>query len=354
MKIEVETSSANYPVVVSSLAVQQLKEYLPNDYDSLYVLADASVWNLHSEYFSHHIGVDFQLYELPSGEACKTFSVYEQIMTFLLEQGATRKSIIVAFGGGATGDVSGYVAATFMRGISFIQLPTTILAHDSAVGGKTGINHPLGKNMVGAFHQPLAVLYDENFLSTLPFSEIRSGFSELVKHALLSNADWTQELMSLTTEKQLLLLPWSEQLAKGIQVKAAIVKLDEFEVHERKFLNLGHTYGHAVEALSGFGRIKHGEAVALGLVIDLIVSGQRKLAKQWFNQMIQLEYPYTFVTQLSFSDLMIYMKKDKKNQANQLHFITLPEVGKPQIEVVSEQQVEQAHIVMCEWIEEVR
>lgn len=352
MELLIKTNSATYPVHLADGATSQLNTLVDGIYDSIYVFADETVWHHHGHYFESQATFDFKLFVLPSGEQSKSFSVYEKALTFLLENQASRKSVIIAMGGGAVGDVSGFVAASYMRGIAFIQLPTTILAHDSAVGGKTGINHPLGKNMVGAFHHPQAVVFDTVYLSTLPSSEVRSGFSELIKHAMLSDESWVKELLANESLDDLMQLNWEHELAKGIGIKASIVQKDEFERHERKFLNLGHTYGHAVEGVMGYGHIKHGEAIALGLAVSLLLSGQRTLAEAWVKKLCDYGYPTDFLYEVSFSDLLTYMKKDKKNQRGELHFVVLPEVGQPELSVVSEQQVEEAHALLLALIKE--
>ncbi|MFC4354576.1 3-dehydroquinate synthase [Chryseomicrobium palamuruense] len=352
MELIISTDSATYPVFLANGATSQLNSLVSDRYDSIFVFADETVWHHHADYFNQHAAFDYQVFVLPSGEESKSFIVYEQALTFLLENQASRKSVILAMGGGAVGDLTGFVAASYMRGISFIQLPTTILAHDSAVGGKTGINHPLGKNMVGAFHHPQAVVFDTNYLLTLPTSEVRSGFSELLKHALLSDANWVEELLLKDSLDDLLLLNWELELAKGISVKATIVQKDEFERHERKFLNLGHTYGHAIEGVVGFGRIKHGEAIALGLVVSLLLSNQRKLAKVWTKKLCNYGYPTEFLFATPFSQLLSYIKKDKKNQHGELHFVVLPEIGQPELTIVTEQEVEKAHTLLLALIKE--
>lgn len=352
MELTITTASATYPVYLSKGATSRLNELVNGSYDSVFVFVDESVWSHHSSHFQQSVEFDYQTLVLPAGEKSKSFSIYEQALTFLLENQATRKSLVVAFGGGAIGDLAGFVAASYMRGIYFIQLPTTILAHDSAVGGKTGINHSLGKNMVGAFHHPKAVVFDTHYLTTLPPSEVRSGFTELIKHAMLSDSKWLEQLLVCHSLADLLSLHWEEELAKGIAVKATIVEKDEFEQHERKFLNLGHTYGHAIEGVMGYGNMKHGEAVALGLVISLLVSNQNELARSWVNQLKSLGYPTSFLNELSFQELLTYMKKDKKNQQGELHFVLLPTVGQPELTVVSEQQVEHAHMILLEMMKE--
>src|SRR5690606_22285980 len=197
-------------------------------------------------------------------------------LTFALEQKLDRKSVILAFGGGAVGDLSGFVAASFMRGIPFIQIPTTILAHDSAVGGKVAINHPLGKNMIGAFYQPEAVFYDLDFLHSLPLHERRSGFAEVIKHSLISDEDfyvWLREnvhdLDQLRNEEMLYFLK------KGIRIKEQIVSQDEKESGIRAFLNFGHTLGHAIEGEAGYGNITHGEGVVIGMMFALGLSKKK-------------------------------------------------------------------------------
>ena len=153
---------------------------------------------------------------MPSGESCKSFGNFQDAHTFLIEKKCTRKSFLFAFGGGAVGDLTGFVAATYMRGIPYIQVPTTILAHDSAVGGKTAINHPLGKNLVGAFYQPEAVIYDINFLNSLSDREIRSGMAEVVKHALISNEQWLSELMNTPSITKIDSETLAQHLKRGV------------------------------------------------------------------------------------------------------------------------------------------
>lgn len=352
MELTIQAKDRKYSVILEKEAIRHLEKVLPDNADRIIVFADQHVWNLHSSYFQQHVSVAFDKYLLKSGEATKTLAEYDRALAYLLESNASRKTVLIAFGGGAVGDFTGFVAATYMRGIPFIQLPTTILAHDSAVGGKTGINHTLGKNMIGAFHQPLAVIFDTHFLQTLPNSEIRSGYTELIKHAFLSDPVWAQELLQLKSMDDIKALNWQEQLAKGIAVKAAIVEKDEFETYERKFLNLGHTYGHGIEALAGYGRLKHGEAVGIGLVITFLISEQHDLAKTWLRQMLALGYPTNEVLSFPFESIMEFIRKDKKNTATELQFVVLSEISKPALATVTEEQVHYAHTQLCAWLKE--
>ncbi|MFD2612023.1 3-dehydroquinate synthase [Paenibacillus gansuensis] len=202
-----------------------------------------------------------------AGERSKSLSVLEDAVTAALEAGLDRHSAVVALGGGVVGDLAGFVAATYMRGIKFVQIPTTILAHDSSVGGKVAVNHPLAKNIIGAFHQPEFVLYDTATLKTLPEREVRAGLSEVIKHGLIWNAEFV-DWCEIHAEKLLSLDPESLEYAlyEGCRVKSIVVSQDERENGLRAILNLGHTIGHALEAVAGYGELLHGEAIAIGMV----------------------------------------------------------------------------------------
>lgn len=345
MNIPVRASSHSYEVVIGASILQQSFEGLKkpiSSYDKVVVLTDENVWEAQQQYFKDNVAFDYQLLVMPAGEACKSFGNFMNVQTFLIEQKCTRKSLILAFGGGAVGDLAGFAAATYMRGIDFIQVPTTILAHDSAVGGKTAINLPQAKNIVGAFFQPQAVLYDTNFLVTLSDKEVRSGMTEVIKHALISDADWLHTLMQQRvtglTQQEL-----ANALAKGIQVKANIVEQDETEQSVRKYLNLGHTYGHAIEAAAGYGGLAHGETVMIGLVYCLLFSErygtiQRDFTKQFLAYAQVNGYPFEAVANYDFDTLLSYMLKDKKADFGELQFVLLKEIGQPFVQKVSAQE----------------
>jgi len=242
--------------------------------DRIAIIADENVANLHLPVLIDALQTTkpIEVKTVPAGESCKTAIVYTECLSFLLSKGFTRDSLIIAFGGGACGDLTGFVAATYMRGIRYIQCPTTILAHDSAVGGKTAINLPGGKNMVGSFHQPVAVLFNMSIYNSLPQQEIRSGMAELLKHAYISDEEWTEKLLSNKSFSKPSIDWLSTELLRGIHVKAQIVAEDEFEHGTRKYLNFGHTFGHAIEAACGFGGLSHGESVMIGMAYSLILS----------------------------------------------------------------------------------
>ncbi|MEO4053164.1 3-dehydroquinate synthase [Solibacillus sp. CAU 1738] len=342
MNISVRAASHQYEVVIGkNILANAFTTYKPlfDKADKVIVLTDEHVWQSQQAYFSACATFDYNVFVMPAGESCKSFHNYEATQTFLLEQKCTRKSLIIAFGGGAVGDLAGFVAATYMRGVPFIQVPTTILAHDSAVGGKTAINHPLGKNMIGAFYQPQAVLYDTTLLNSLPEREVLSGFAEVIKHALISDEKWLNELMQIVSIKSLPEESLAQYLAEGIRVKARIVEQDETEQSVRKYLNLGHTYGHAVEAAAGYGGIAHGEAVMIGLVYCLLLSERygnitRDFTTKFLQYAASNGYPFAAVNDYSFDELIDYLLKDKKAEYGELQFVLLKEVGEPFVQKV--------------------
>ncbi|OCA92755.1 3-dehydroquinate synthase [Pseudobacillus wudalianchiensis] len=357
-ELTIETPDQSYPVYVGEGALSKLTELFAGPLKGttkLLVIADELVASLHSEALQQALPpqLSCEWLTVPNGEAAKTFSSFENCLTFALEKGLDRKSCILAFGGGATGDLAGYVAASYMRGISFIQIPTTILAHDSAVGGKTAINHPLGKNMIGHFHQPAAVVFDTRFLQTLPEQQVRSGFAEVIKHALIADPAFLAELKAnVKSFKDLSADFLAYCLEKGIQIKGEIVGKDVKEQGVRAYLNFGHTYGHALEAKLGYGRITHGEAVAAGMVFALHVS-ERKAGlsfdlKEFIVWLKGLGYPLDLNNGLPFEELYTLMARDKKTIGETIRFVLLQEVGRPVMKEMSRQELEEADRFMRE------
>lgn len=204
---------------------------------------------------------------LPDGEQYKTLEILNRIYTALLENRCDRKTTLVALGGGVVGDMTGFAAATYQRGVPFIQVPTTLLAQvDSSVGGKTGVNHPLGKNMIGAFHQPNAVMIDTATLNTLPDPELSAGLAEVIKYGLIGDAgffDWLEQNLDKLLARDEAALAYA--IERSCADKAAVVAADEREAGQRALLNLGHTFGHAIETGTGYGAWLHGQAVAAGM-----------------------------------------------------------------------------------------
>lgn len=342
MRIPVNTTSHRYEVIIGSnilhTAFDSFDAMLKKA-DKLIVFTDDNVWNAQGDYFKQQFPYSFEVFVMPSGEACKSFENYQNAHTFLIEKECTRKSFLFAFGGGAVGDLTGFVAATFMRGIPFIQIPTTILAHDSAVGGKTAINHPLGKNLVGAFYQPEAVIYDMVFLQSLSKREIRSGMAEVIKHALISDESWLMQLMASPSITNIESRQLALHLKSGIEVKANIVAQDETEQSVRKYLNFGHTYGHAIEAAAGYGGLAHGEAVMIGIVYALILSERyghvnREFTKAFLSFAYKNGYPFDEVSKYSFETLQQFLLKDKKAEYGELKFVLLNKIGEPFVQPI--------------------
>jgi 3-dehydroquinate synthase len=225
------------------------------------------------------------------GESYKTLETLNHIYTQMLELGCDRSTGIVALGGGVVGDMAGFAAATFMRGIPFVQVPTTLLSQvDSSVGGKTAVNHPLGKNMIGAFYQPRHVLIDVRTLETLPQRDYIAGLAEVIKYGMIYDGDffaWLENnIDALLNKDQVALI---EAITRSCQIKAHIVEKDETEASVRAILNFGHTFGHAVEQLSGYGTVLHGEAVAIGMVVAAKLSNSMDLCtEQDVDRLIEL------------------------------------------------------------------
>jgi 3-dehydroquinate synthase len=271
---------------------------------------------------------------LPDGEEHKTTASLDQIYTAMLAAKCDRKTTIVALGGGVVGDVAGYAAATYQRGIPFIQVPTTLLSQvDSSVGGKTAINHPLGKNMIGAFHQPVAVISDTETLKTLPPREYASGLAEVVKHALIFDADHFAELeanVDALNARDATVL--TRVIAHSCAIKASVVKQDERETLDvRALLNLGHTFGHAIETEMGYGAWLHGEAVAAGTIMAAQFSraiGDRanidlsRIEKLFLALNLPVKPP-----KVPAKNLLAHMQRDKKNEGGEVTLILLKRIG---------------------------
>lgn len=343
--ISIKTTHSTYPVYLGEGAIEKLPEQIKQlqpAVTSVMYIVDETVNKLHRQYIEAHLPnyVHIHWYVTPSGESAKTFEVYQEALGEALKFGLDRHSLIVACGGGATGDLAGFVAASFMRGIRFIQVPTTILAHDSSVGGKVAINHPMGKNMVGSFHQPSAVIYDVIFLASLPEREVRSGFAEVIKHALIGDPIWLTKLMEeIPSLMSIPLERLTECLKKGIEIKASIVEQDEKELGIRAHLNFGHTYGHAIEAWAGYGKWSHGESIMAGMIYALLLS--KKInhlqfdLQRFVHWVTELGYETSPPAEASFDELLYLMLKDKKTIANEIRFVLLKKLGEPLVQKVN-------------------
>ena len=344
-KVQVNTKNHEYHVYLDKgirfRVGELLSECLKDKPSSVFIVSDSTVAPLYLKDVMNSLQTDLSVSSviIPSGEQSKSFSEYERLLTEALKAGLDRKSVLIALGGGVVGDIAGFVAATYMRGIRFIQMPTTLLAHDSSVGGKVAINHALGKNMIGAFHQPEAVFYDTEMLFSLPEREWRAGFAEVFKHGLIldhSFFEWLKENVTDFTSINEDLI--TDVLARSIAIKAKVVSEDEREQGIRAYLNLGHTLGHAIEAVSGYGKITHGEAVVIGIVFAM------KLSEKHFHTNLDIPSLITWVETFGYetvipadldrNKLLDVMKKDKKTEAGSIRMVLLKKLGEACVEKI--------------------
>lgn len=272
---------------------------------------------------------------LRDGEQYKNLQSFELVITQLLEMSAARDTTLIALGGGVVGDLTGFVAASFQRGMPFIQIPTTLLSQvDSSVGGKTAVNHPLGKNMIGAFYQPKAVLIDTNSLSTLPAREFAAGMAEVIKYGVIYDYEffvWLEQNQTAIKQQDQGALQY--MIARCCEIKAEIVAIDERESGLRAILNLGHTFGHAIEAEQGYGNWLHGEAVAAGIVLATAVAVDMNWLKASEFSRVELllqafDLPIAAPNTMSYDDFVKHMRHDKKVQAGELFFVIPENIGK--------------------------
>ncbi|WNS44498.1 3-dehydroquinate synthase [Paenibacillus sp. MMS20-IR301] len=288
---------------------------------------------------------------IPAGEASKSLAVYEEVVTSAIQGGLDRSSAVLALGGGVVGDLAGFVAATYMRGTQFMQIPTTILAHDSSVGGKVAVNHPLAKNMLGAFYQPSMVLYDLDTLATLPPRQVSSGLAEAVKHGLILDREfayWCREhaaeLLALNPEAL------GYALERGCSIKSAVIGNDEREQGQRAILNLGHTIGHAIEAVGGYGVFLHGEAIAIGMAGAALLAAKlgrdRAIYEDTVSMLTALSLPVRLPAEYSEDELMEAMMHDKKFKEGRMTFIVPDAIGR--VSIVSDVQQSDVRSVIAQ------
>jgi 3-dehydroquinate synthase len=296
------------------------------------LISDENVAKLHAQPVLESLraaGFDPVVLAVPAGEKSKSLAVAEDLLERMASAGLDRGSFVVALGGGVVGDLAGFVAAIYQRGIPFVQVPTTIVAQvDSSVGGKTGVNLRAGKNLAGAFHQPLLVLADTGTLSTLPDREYREGFAEVIKHGAIRDAAMLEQLDPSAPRDSL-----TQLIARNIAIKAAVVAEDEKEKSGiRALLNFGHTIGHAVENVAGYGEFLHGEAISLGLAAALVVSERKfklssKEADLVRGKLSAFGLPLSLPAQLGTDALLSAAAKDKKFSSGSIRFVVVPRLG---------------------------
>ena len=298
------------------------------------VITDSTVGPLYGDRVMNSLreaGIEAQIMEVPAGEASKSVSVAEDLCRRMIRAGCDRHSFVVALGGGVVGDLAGFVAGIFYRGVPYVQLPTTIVSQvDSSVGGKTGVNAAEGKNLIGVFHQPKLVLADTDTLASLPEREFREGFAEVIKHAAIRDAAMVPMIEAVLNDREANL---PELMARNIGIKAAVVVEDERETSgTRALLNFGHTIGHGIEAAAGYGQLLHGEAISLGLIAATRLSQRyASLREEDADRIIGLlkafELPQQLPSALETEKVMRYLQRDKKFQEGQVRFVLVRAFG---------------------------
>jgi len=334
--VEVDLGERSYPIHVGSgaLSAELLLPQLAGTQVAIItntVVAPLCLPVLERALAGSNARVD--ILELPDGEQAKTLENYTSILDFLIEHRHNRTTTVIALGGGVVGDMAGFAAATYQRGVNFIQIPTTLLAQvDSSVGGKTAVNHPRGKNLIGAFYQPRAVLADIDLLRTLPQRELRAGLAEVLKYGVICDAEFFQWIGDNATA--LLALDGaavSHAVMRSCQLKAQVVAADEREGGIRAILNFGHTFGHAIEALTGYSSYLHGEAVAIGMVMAADLSWrlgllERADAQRIRRALVALELPVV-APPLDPAAMLNAMGLDKKVLDGRLRLVLCRAIG---------------------------
>ena len=333
----VRTAACAYPCIVERGVVRRLPEHLPRKAGKIFVVTTEDVWRAHGKLITDSLSAAGKAAEVlffPGGEERKRLAQVETLAEQMLERGADRSSAVVAFGGGIVGDVGGFLAAIFMRGIPVIQVPTTLLAQvDASVGGKTGTNLVGGKNLIGAFHQPRAVLADPNVLSTLSEREYRAGLQEVVKYGIVNSPELFDRLereAAAVLAREPAILEYI--IAESVRIKADVVTEDEKEGDLRRILNFGHTVGHALEAETGYARLLHGEAVAFGMRAAVHLSHILGLVEDREHRRIldciAAYGPIPPLGGVSAANLMRRLSSDKKTIQGRIHFVLTEGIGK--------------------------
>jgi 3-dehydroquinate synthase len=334
VRILVRTTSASYPVEIAAGLSSRMAAAL--DAAGIpgrrVLVSNPTVWRLYEDRF-HHLAAEPPIL-IPDGERFKHAGTVAKIYDALVKAQVDRGCAVIAIGGGVVGDVAGFAAATFLRGLPIVQIPTTLLAQvDSAIGGKVGVNHALGKNLIGAFHQPAAVLIDPGVLETLPRREFRAGLYEVVKYGMIASRPLFDtidaRLPALFARDPAALIP---VIAESCRIKAAVVGEDERESGQRRTLNYGHTIGHALEAVTRYRRFRHGEAVAYGMLGAAEIAVARGVMpaadRDALGALIVKMGPLPAVTDIDVGQVIDAVARDKKVVAGTLHFVLPEAIGK--------------------------
>ena len=332
--VEVFLSDRSYPIEIGSSLLEEIGSILVQQMlgKKGVVITDDRVGPIYSDEVLRSLraaDIDATQITIPAGENSKSLAVAESVLDEMSRSGLDRGSFVVALGGGVIGDLAGFVASIYFRGIPYLQIPTTVLAQvDSSIGGKTGVNLASGKNLVGTFHQPRAVLVDVGTLETLPEREFNEGFAEIIKHAIIRDADLFQTLTSFKRGEDLTAI-----IQRNIEIKADIVSRDEFEtLGIRALLNFGHTIGHGIENAAGYGNLLHGEAISLGVLaasrLSVVQAGMPVADLEAIESLLnRFKLPVYLPEEISTESILSAMMRDKKFSAGQIRFVLSSGIG---------------------------
>ncbi|RZA06320.1 MAG: 3-dehydroquinate synthase [Moraxellaceae bacterium] len=335
-KLTVALGERSYPILIGSHLLLQPDLYIPHiSGRQVCIVTNDTIAPIYLEKLKNSLATfQVDVVILPDGEAYKNLETLNTIFSVLLNGRHNRTTTLIALGGGVVGDMTGFAAACYQRGVKFIQIPTTLLSMvDSSVGGKTGVNHPMGKNMIGAFHQPQAVIADISLLKTLPPRELSAGLAEVIKYGLICDYDffvWLEENIELLISGDEAAL--AHAVLRSCQNKADVVSQDEHESGIRAILNLGHTFGHAIETAQGYGNWLHGEAVAAGMVMAADLSKRRNaISEEEFDRIIKLlskaKLPIKAPADMTPENFLNLMGVDKKVLDGRLRLVLLEKMG---------------------------
>jgi 3-dehydroquinate synthase len=349
--VQVAVQSASYPILIGERLLERqdlFKEYIRSSRAA--VVTNSAVGELYLARLQSTLdraAIEVVPILIPDGEEHKNWQTLNSIFDALLRSGCERTTTLIALGGGVVGDIAGFAAATYQRGVPFVQIPTTLLAQvDSAVGGKTAINHPLGKNMIGAFYQPVRVLCDLDTLATLPPRELSAGLAEVIKYGPIADMaflDWIERNMAALLRREPAAL--AHAVRRSCEIKADVVGQDEREAGLRAILNFGHTFGHAIEAGLGYGEWLHGEAVGCGMVMALQLSRRLGLVEDTFVRRISaLIAAAGLPTQgpdLGADRYLQLMRVDKKAEGGEIRFVVIEAPGRAAVRAAPDEIVRQ-------------
>jgi len=328
--IQVNLGTRSYPIYIEAGLMEKLGEHIPSS-GRRALVTTSNIFEIYGERAVTQLG-DCMVLHVPDGEEAKQWSIAEDLLGRLIEAGFDRKSTLIALGGGSVGDLTGFVASIFLRGVDVIQIPTTLLSMvDSSIGGKTAVNHPKGKNLVGSYHQPSKVLIDPTLLETLPERETQSGLAEVIKYGIISDGGLFKYLEMKVSEK-LTIDDLVDVITSCASTKARFVEVDEYDRKGiRAALNLGHTLGHAVETLSSH-EVNHGEAVSIGMVTtSLIALRQGLISRIDYQRIIYLIKEYGLplcIPDLETVKIIEVMRRDKKADKGRIRFVLPTGIGK--------------------------